>query len=94
MGFDYGETKPDGQYERHPAGPADVPLIQEIRYRYTHISCNGLTKMPDHCAKQYAQNPAYYGTTFCCRCGNYFPVSEFIWPEDDKPINKPINEEN
>lgn len=45
-------------------------------------SCGGITSMPTACAETYAANPGYYGSTFCCGCGDYFPVGErgeFVW---------------
>lgn len=92
MSFDYGPKKPDGQHTNHPAMSQEIPLIQEIREKYVHNKCGGLTRMPAHCARTYAQDPGYYGKTFCCSCGDYFVTSEFVWDKDGKPINKPINE--
>lgn len=91
MSFDYGPKKEDGQHTNHPALPEEIPLIQEIRDKYIHQKCGGLTRMPAHCARTYAQNPKYYDSTFCCSCRGYFPVSEFTWDKDGKPIGEPIN---
>lgn len=44
--------------------------------------CGQLTRMPKACAETYAAQPSYYGSTFCCGCGDYFPVGpdgEFVW---------------
>jgi hypothetical protein len=44
--------------------------------------CGTLTRMPAACAETYAAQPGYYGSTFCCGCGAYFPVGrdgEFVW---------------
>lgn len=44
--------------------------------------CGTLTRMPHACAETYARQPNYYGSTFCCGCGDYFPVGaqgEFVW---------------
>lgn len=44
--------------------------------------CGTLTRMPAACAETYAVRPEYYGSTFCCGCGGYFPVGsdgEFVW---------------
>lgn len=91
MGFDYGDTLSDGQHQRHPSLPAEVPVQQTIRFQYIHNTCMGITRMPEHCARTYAQNPKYYGSTFCCTCGGYFPVSEFVWPDNGLPINEPTD---
>ena len=44
--------------------------------------CGTLTRMPIACAETYAREPGYYGSTFCCGCGDYFKVGaagEFVW---------------
>jgi len=44
--------------------------------------CGTKTTMPQSIAETYAREPGYYGSTFCCGCGGYFPVGrdgEFIW---------------
>jgi len=44
--------------------------------------CGVLTRMPMACAETYAREPSYYGSTFCCGCGQYLPVGakgEFVW---------------
>lgn len=41
--------------------------------------CGVTTTMPMACAETYAKNPKYYGSTFCCGCGEYFAVREFVW---------------
>lgn len=83
MDFDYGAKKPDGQHERHPGLP-DADTREQIRpYRdqYKH-KCGTVTTIPTHCAKTYSVDPKFYGSTFCCGCGNYFSVSEFTWLHD------------
>jgi hypothetical protein len=47
--------------------------------------CGELTTMPGSCAATYAVQPEYYGSTFCCGCGAYFPVGqdgEFVWDRE------------
>lgn len=47
--------------------------------------CGTLTRMPAACAETYAVQPGYYGSTFCCYCGAYFPVGrdgEFVWDRE------------
>jgi|SRR5580698_5955252 hypothetical protein len=47
--------------------------------------CKTTTRMPAACAETYARQPGFYGKTFCCACGDYFPVredGEFIWLDD------------
>lgn len=85
MPFDYGNKKPDGQHEHHPGLSEDELKVAEpsrpYRDSYIHNACGVLTKMPAHCAATYQVNPKYYGSTFCCGCGNYFSVAEFRWKD-------------
>lgn len=56
--------------------------VEPVRIDYIHEKCGTVTKMPRACAETYAAQPGYYGSTFCCGCGGYFPVGEegeFIW---------------
>lgn len=80
MPFDYGNKKPDGQYERHPSDLSGE-IVRPYREKYIHDTCGVLTRMPAVCAETYQRNPKYYGTTFCCGCGDYFPVAEFKWED-------------
>lgn len=44
--------------------------------------CGTVTTMPRPIAETYAASPGYYGSTFCCGCGKYFPVGrdgECVW---------------
>lgn len=86
--FDYGETRPDGQYERHPGieQAGQKPKVRPVRDQYKHTTCGGLTRMPQHCAETYAVDPTFYGSTFCVRCGQYRPVGEFIWLDDGSKV--------
>lgn len=88
--FDYGNKKPDGQHERHPGLPAEEiakGFVRPLRHSYVHEKCGTETRMPHHCAETYARQPNFYGRTFCCRCGDYFPVGadgEFVWDDGTK----------
>jgi hypothetical protein len=56
--------------------------VEPYRESYIHEKCGTLTRMPVACAETYAAQPEYYGSTFCCGCGSYFPVGasgEFVW---------------
>lgn len=88
--FDYGGKRPDGQHERHPGlAPeerAPDQHVRPLRMKYKHTKCGCVTTMPRHCAETYATNPGFYGKTFCCQCGDYFPVGaagEFTWVNED-----------
>jgi len=90
--FDYGPKLPSGQHSNHPTLPGDLQPTQEIRQAYKHTTCNAITTMHISIARTYAVDPSYYGSTFCCTCKDYLPTSEFVWPEDGKPINKPLKD--
>jgi len=86
--FDYGTKRPDGQYERHPGDPerATKERIRPFRTQYKHEKCGVVTSMPEHCAETYSVNPTFYSRTFCCGCGDYFPVAEFTWLDDGSKV--------
>ena len=51
--------------------------------------CGASTSMPLAIAETYARQPGYYGSTFCCGCGAYFPVGgmgEFVWDGSDERV--------
>ncbi len=61
--------------------------VEPVRVKYIHETCGVVTSMPLACAETYAAQPEYYGSTFCCGCGGYFPVGEtgqFIWDDGSK----------
>lgn len=84
--FDYGETRPDGQHERHPTVDTNgKKFVRPVRRSYKHLKCGGITTMGIKIAETYAVMPGYYGSTFCGRCGGYFPVGEdgeFVWVDN------------
>lgn len=92
MSFDYGSKLPDGQYQRHPS-ELSGEYIAPFRKVYVHKECNESTSCPDHVAETYAKHPMYYDRTFCVRCGNYFPISEFYWQQDGVQLGKVSNDE-
>jgi hypothetical protein len=79
------ETLADGQHQDHYVlCPEDRAkgYVEPYRDSYIHEKCGVVTRMPAACAETYAAQPEYYGSTFCCGCGGYFPVGangEFIW---------------
>lgn len=50
------------------------------------VTCGTVTTMADAIAETYARNPRYYGSTFCCHCGQHFPVKQFTWCSDGTPV--------
>lgn len=93
--FDYGETRPDGQYERHPTvDPTGKKFVRPIRRSYYHLKCKGITTMGYAIAETYALNPSFYGATFCATCKTYFPVGPkgtFVWlDENNQPTDQKV----
>jgi len=43
--------------------------------------CGTQTRMAQDIAETYARDPKFYGSTYCVRCGQHLPVSEFIWED-------------
>lgn len=49
--------------------------------------CGTRTTMGRALAETYARDPSFYGATFCCHCGEHFPVGargEFIWEDGSR----------
>jgi len=64
-------------------------FVRPLRLSYKHLQCGSITIMPLACAETYAREPTYYGSTFCCHCGDYFPVGslgEFVWEGTDEKV--------
>jgi len=78
-GFDYGDRREDGQFERHPTTD-EGEFVQPVRSRYVHTDgCGGTTRMGSDLAESFARDPGQYGKTFCSPCGDYHPLDEFTW---------------
>lgn len=57
-------------------------FVRPVRRSYVHTKCGVETKMAQTIAETYARDPYFYGGTFCCGCGDHFPVGpngEFVW---------------
>jgi len=83
------EKLPDGQKKDHWTLPEEDRKnghVRPLRKNYVHKKCNTNTRMPMACAETYAKNPKYYGSTFCCGCGDYFPVSQFLWEGTNEEV--------
>lgn len=80
-GFDYGEKKPDGQYENYPTID-EGPFVQKPRRTYVHVDgCGVVTKMSLELAESVARDPTYYSATFCVGCGTHVPVEQVEWED-------------
>lgn len=85
-GFDYGEKRDDGQYERHPTVD-EGEFVRPVRDRYVHEDgCGETTKLGKSIAESLARDPTGYSKTFCAGCGDYFPLNEFEWEEDGEVV--------
>lgn len=58
-------------------------FVRPLRQSYIHDKCGSLTTMGLALSETYARDPKFYGGTFCCHCGNHFPVSEFKWEDGE-----------
>ncbi len=54
-------------------------FVRELRFEYTHLTCNCTTRMSQAIAETYAREPKFYTGTFCTNCRKHFPLSEFRW---------------
>ncbi len=67
-------------------------FVRPVRTSYRHIACGGVTSMGHAIAETYARNPKFYGGTFCCNCGEHFPLktpdglAAFVWIKDGTPV--------
>lgn len=78
------------KYEEYPkdAGPT-AALGRLWTAKQLASGCGSNTTMPEACAETYARQPGYYGSTFCCGCGDYFQVGakgEFVWDGTDERV--------
>jgi hypothetical protein len=82
------ETKPNGQQKDYVVLTAEERakgFVEPVRRSYRHEKCGGVTTMGQSLAETYARCPDFYSGTFCCSCGNHFPVGaagEFVWVDD------------
>jgi hypothetical protein len=82
---DHREQKPNGQQKAYVVLSKDERargFIRPLRDAYKHLKCGGVTTMGVALAETYARDPYFYSGTFCCQCGDHFPVGrngEFVW---------------
>jgi len=76
------ETEKDGTHKDYwVLSPAELAkgFVRPVRQTYTHHICGFNTKMNITIAETYAVNPKFYDKTFCVKCKDHFPVSQFVW---------------
>lgn len=54
--------------------------------------CGAITTMAHSIAETYARDPHFYGGTFCCNCGQHFPLNEFTWEPDGEPMDPSLQD--
>lgn len=88
--FDYGDRRPDGQYENYPTIDGGE-FEQAIRETYIHVDgCGSKTTMTGDLQESVARDPSYYSKTFCSGCGEHVPVDEVEWDDGhDWVVKKP-----
>lgn len=85
LGVPNVEKREDGQHVDHwilSDAERAKGFVRPVRRTYVHTVCGVATSMPQKIAETYAANPRFYGSTFCCGCGGYFPVGatgDFVW---------------
>ena len=83
------EIQKDGQQKDYVVLTLDERkkgFIRPYRESYVHLTCGWNTKMNKTIAETYARNPQFYTGTFCIRCRNHFPLSEFVWQGTDEIV--------
>ena len=86
------EKRSDGQFVDHWVlcdEEIAKGFVRPVRLSYVHEKCGTTTSMPRIIAETYAVKPSYYGKTFCCACGDYFPVGingEFVWEGTNEKV--------
>ena len=64
-------------------------FVRPVRRSYRHLTCGVVTTMSQPIAETYARDPKFYSGTFCCGCGNHFPVGEqgqFVWDGTNEKV--------
>lgn len=74
--------KENGQQEAYVVLSEDERakgFVRPYRDSYVHDKCGTLTVMGKALSETYARDPSFYSGTYCCGCGEHFPVAEFHW---------------
>lgn len=86
------ETKPNGQQKDYVVLTDEERakgFVEPVRRSYVHEKCGTVTTMGQALAETYARCPDFYSGTFCCGCGDHFPVGakgEFLWKDTDQKV--------
>lgn len=78
------------QFEEYPPGHKPSSLGRYWTQKQLDAidkGCQTSTNMGQSIAETYARDPSFYGSTFCCSCGDHFPVGvdgEFVWEDGSR----------
>ncbi len=84
-----GPIKENGQHSEYWVLSEDERakgFIRPVREVYVHDKCGAETRMNRAISETYARDPKFYGSTFCCHCGDHSPVAEFKWKGSDEVV--------
>lgn len=77
-----GKKGEDGQMETYfvlSEEERTKGFVRPVRTTYIHTTCGQATSMATEIAESFAKDPKMYSQTFCSKCKDHLPVSEFIW---------------
>jgi len=81
------ELKEDGQQKEYIVLSEEERakgFVRPYRDTYVHNPCGTATTMARSISETYARNPYFYSGTFCCGCGDHFPLDQFKWDDGDQ----------
>ncbi len=84
-----GKKGADGQMETYfvlSAEERSKGFIRPVRITYLHKTCGHTTTMAKELAESFARDPKMYAATFCCKCKDHLPVTEFVWENTDVAV--------
>lgn len=90
------KIRPDGQQEKYLVLSDDERskgFVRPVRTKYTHLKCGAVTTMGLALSETYARDFRFYSHTFCCHCGDHFPVGEngeFVWMDGDNKTSEKV----
>lgn len=55
--------------------------VRPVRRIYKHEKCGKQSALGIRLAEEYAKQPEYNKTAFCCDCGKQYNVAEYKWED-------------
>lgn len=89
---EHRNLKPNGQQQGYVVLAEEERakgFVRPLHRSYKHLKCGGVTTMSQTIAETYARDPFFYSGTFCCDCGDHFPVGpdgEFVWVDTNEKV--------